>query len=205
MTALPASLDLLLAAAPDAATSEDAVERRMIHAAQAGNIEAFEWIVRQHEARVAGFCQRWLCCAEDAREACQDTFVRAWQALPEFENRARLSTWLYQIALNLCRDRARARTTRQRHRTSGLDDLEQTPACPKPCPGTNAELRSEMEKLERGLATLPDKERAALMLVTMEGLSQRDCAEVLGCSVRGVEGRVHRARQQLLEWWNQQR
>jgi RNA polymerase sigma-70 factor (ECF subfamily) len=60
-----------------------------------------------------------------------------------------------------------------------------------------------MEKLDRGLAMLPEKLRAALILVAMEGLNQKECAEVLGCSVRGVEGRVHRARQMLVEWWNE--
>lgn len=51
------------------------------------------------------------------------------------------------------------------------------------------------------MAVLPEKLRAALMLTTMEGLSHEECALVLGCSVRGVEGRVYRARQMLLEWW----
>jgi RNA polymerase sigma-70 factor (ECF subfamily) len=202
MTALPATLDLLLTGQPEAAASED-LEARKIHAAQAGDMEAFEWIVRQHEERVSGFCSRWLRCAEDAREVCQDVFVRAWQALPEFEGRARLSTWLYQIALNLCRDRAKARSTRQRDSTTVLDDVAEPLACPKPCPGTSAELRGDMEKLDRGLAALPEKLRAALILVVMEGLNQKECAEVLNCSVRGVEGRVHRARQMLLEWWNE--
>jgi RNA polymerase sigma factor (sigma-70 family) len=202
MTALPASLDLLLTA-PAADSASPDIEQEKIRAAQVGDMAAFEWIVREHEARVAGFCARWLRCAEDTREVCQDVFVRAWQALPEFECRARLSTWLYQIALNLCRDRARSRGTRQREHTTGLDDMEHAPACPKPCPGTRAELRGELDKLNRGLDALPEKERAALILVTIEGLSQRDCAEVLGCTVRGVEGRVHRARQELMRWWDE--
>jgi RNA polymerase sigma-70 factor (ECF subfamily) len=62
-----------------------------------------------------------------------------------------------------------------------------------------------MQKLERGLAVLPEKLRAALMLTTMEGLGHEECAEVLNCSVRGVEGRLYRARQMLLEWWNEER
>lgn len=202
MTALPASLDALLAVQPVAAMSEDDMERQNIRAAQNGDMAAFEWIVRRHEESVFAFCSRWLRCVEDAREVCQDTFVRAWQALPDFEGRAQLSTWLYQIALNLCRDRAKARATRQRADTMAMDDAANS-ACSKPCPGTSAELRGEVEKLERGLAVLPEKLRAALVLVALEGLSQTECAQVLNCSVRGVEGRVHRARQMLLEWWNE--
>ena len=136
-----------------------------------------------------------------AREVCQDAFVRAWQALPEFEGRSRLSTWLYQITLNLCRDRAKTRATRQRENTVALDDVAHSPECPKQSPAASAEWRSEMQKLERGLAMLPEKLRAVLMLTTMEGLSHEECAEVLNCSVRGVEGRLYRARQMLMQWW----
>jgi len=203
MTASPASTDLLLPAA-EASAGPD-IEQEKILAAQAGETGAFEWLLRQHEARLLGFCRRWLRCEEDAREACQDAFVRAWQALPEFENRARFSTWLYQIALNACRDRAKARTTRQRDSTVTLDEMPEAPLCPKPSPDTGAEWRGELDKLQRGLAMLPEKLRAALILVTMEGLSQKECADVLGCSIRGVEGRVHRARQMLLEWWEEEK
>lgn len=202
MIASPASTDLLLPAT-DVSSSPD-IEQEKILAAQAGDTGAFEWLVRQHEARLLGFCRRWLRCEEDAREACQDAFVRAWQALPEFESRAKFSTWLYQIALNACRDRAKAKTTRQRDSTVTLDEMAEAPACPKLSPDTGAEWRGELDKLQRGLALLPEKLRAALILVTMEGLSQKECADVLGCSIRGVEGRVHRARQMLLEWWEEE-
>ncbi|WP_146854808.1 RNA polymerase sigma factor [Brevifollis gellanilyticus] len=202
MTALPASIELLFVETE--AAPHESVEQQKVRAAQAGDMAAFEWIVQQHEERVFGFCCRWLRCVEDAREVCQDAFVRAWQALPEFEGRARLSTWLYQIALNLCRDRAKTRATRQRDSTVALDEVISQPECPKQSPDTNAEWQSEMQKLERGLAVLPEKLRAALMLTTMEHLSHEECAQVLNCSVRGVEGRIYRARQMLMEWWERE-
>jgi RNA polymerase sigma-70 factor (ECF subfamily) len=203
MTALPASLDLLITEAE--AAIPDRLEQQKIRAAQAGDMAAFEWIVQQHEERLFGFCCRWLRCVEDAREVCQDAFLRAWQALPEFEGRAKLSTWLYQIALNLCRDRAKTRAARQRDSTIALEDVEQPPLCPQQTPSASAELNSEMQKLERGLAVLPEKLRAVLMLTTMEGLSHEECAQVMNCSTRGVEGRVYRARQMLLKWWDEER
>ncbi|MFM7603692.1 MAG: RNA polymerase sigma factor [Prosthecobacter sp.] len=202
MTALPASTDLQLPVAEPTSLSDP--ERENILAAQAGQADAFEWLVHSHEERLLGFCRRWLRCEEDAREACQDAFVRAWQALPEFESRARFSTWLYQIALNACRDRAKAKNTRQRDSTVTLEEIAEAPICPKPSPDAGAEWQGDLDKLQRGLALLPDKLRAALILVTMEGLNQKECAEVLGCSIRGVEGRVHRARQMLLEWWDEE-
>ncbi len=179
------------------------LEKEKIHAAQAGDTRAFEWILQQHQERVFTFCCRWLRCTQDAHEICQDTFVRAWQALPEFEGRARLSTWLYQIALNLCRDRAKARSTRQRDATVDLDSIDTPPACPQQSPDTSAELQSELRKLHRGLGMLPENLRMPLVLTTLEGLSQEEAAQVLNTSVRAVEGRVYRARQALLEWWDE--
>ena len=73
MIASPASPDLLLPAT-ELSSSPD-IEQEKILAAQAGDTGAFEWLVRQHEARLLGFCRRWLRCEEDAREACQDAFV----------------------------------------------------------------------------------------------------------------------------------
>ncbi len=202
MTALPAIDATLLPQAEAAA--DDSAEALHLRAAQAGDMTAFEWIVRQHEARLFTFCCRWLRCVEDAREVCQDVFVRAWQALPEFEGRAKLSTWLYQIALNLCRDRAKSRASRQRESTTMIDELAQPLPCPQNSPDANAEWNSEMQKLERRLAQLPEKLRSALMLTAMEGLSHEECATVLNCSVRGIEGRIYRARQILLRWWDEE-
>lgn len=202
MTASPA-IDALLVAQAEAA-ADDSAEALHLRAAQAGDMAAFEWIVRQHEARLFTFCCRWLRCVEDAREVCQDAFVRAWQALPEFEGRAKLSTWLYQIALNLCRDRAKSRASRQRENTTTINDIDQPLPCPQNAPDASAEWQSEMQKLERGLAQLPEKLRTALMLSAMEGLSHEECAKVLNCSVRGTEGRIYRARQMLLKWWDEE-
>jgi RNA polymerase sigma factor (sigma-70 family) len=200
MIALPASLDLF--ALETESPPCESLEAKKIRAAQAGDMPAFEWIMRQYESRLMSFCFRWLHCAEDAREVCQDAFVHAWRALPEFEGRARLSSWLYQIALNQCRDRAKTRTSKQQAKTSSFDELDHAPACQQKAPDVRAEWTSEMEKLDRGLAILPEPLRIVLMLITVEGLSQVECAEVLNCSVRAVEGRLYRARQMLLEWWN---
>lgn len=202
MTASPA-IDALLVPQAEA-SADDSAEVLHLRAAQAGDMAAFEWIVRQHEARLFTFCCRWLRCVEDAREVCQDAFVRAWQALPEFEGRAKLSTWLYQIALNLCRDRAKSRASRQRENTTTINDIDQPLPCPQNGPDASAEWQSEMQKLERGLAQLPEKLRTALMLSAMEGLSHEECAKVLNCSVRGTEGRIYRARQMLLKWWDEE-
>ena len=77
----------------------------MIRRAQAGDPGAFRSLVEAHQEMIYRLCVQCLQCEDDAREACQDTFLKSWQALPAWQPRGKLSTWLYQIALNQCRDR----------------------------------------------------------------------------------------------------
>lgn len=204
------AIDLRGAILPDisvraAAGSSDAAavtrELRLVQRAQAGDTGAFRLLVESHQAMIHRLCLQWLGCEDDAGEACQDTFLKAWQALPAWQPRGRLGTWLYQIALNQCRDRARSRAARQKRATIPLDGLGTAPACPKASPDLAASRQGDMEKLQRGLLVLPESARAVLILCGVESMSYQEAAEVLKCSVRALEGRLYRARQQLLEWW----
>jgi len=179
---------------------EEALELELLRRAQRGERDAFRSIVELHQRRVHRFCFRYLRDEEDAREACQDTFVRAYRALGRFQPRARLSSWLMRIALNLCRDRAR----RRRERLLPLEACDESLCCPGASPDEAAIREAELAMLDRGLAALPEKHRSVLALVCLEGLSHRECAEVLKCSERAVEGRVYRARQRLAAWWRRQ-
>jgi len=192
------------ATSAQAATVPDTQESRLIRRAQAGDTEAFRTLVELHEDMIFRVCLQWLALEEDAREACQDTFLKAWQALPAWQPRARLSTWLYKIALNQCRDRARSRNFRQRQATTSFDQLTATPACPQASPDLAAIRHDDMLKLQRGLAALPEASRELLILCAMEGLSYQEAAFVLQCSPRAIEGRLYRARQLLLAWWNKE-
>jgi RNA polymerase sigma factor (sigma-70 family) len=177
-------------------------ESRLIRRAQDGDTAAFRSLLETHQAMIHRLCVQWLQCEDDAREACQDTFLKAWQALPAWQPRGRLATWLYQIALNQCRDRAKSRTSRQRRATIPLTGMAEAPSCPHPAPDLTASRRGDLEKLQQGLSLLPDAARAPLILCALEGLSGREAAAILKCSPRALEGRLYRARQLLLDWWN---
>lgn len=182
------------AALPAAPTDCEAEESAEIKAAQAGCDDAFRSLVEHHQARIQRVCFHYLGDEDDAREACQDTFVRAHRALSRFVPRARLSTWLHQIALNLCRDRLR--------RPRPTVPLEhQDPTCGRAAPDEAAILDAELAKLDRGLAILPSRLRDVLVLSCLEGLSHSECAAILKCSERAIEGRLYRARSQLRGWW----
>ena len=207
MTAFSSSPEIDILTSPTAATTDlesvpDTLEARLIRRAQSGDTAAFRTLVESHQDMIYRLCVQWLTCGEDAREACQDTFLKAWQALPAWQPKGKLGTWLYQIALNQCRDRARSRTTRQRRATVTLDHLSATPACPGASPDLAAARSGDMEKLQRGLAHLPEPARAVLLLCGMESLTYAEAAGVLRCSERALEGRLYRARRQLMDWWN---
>lgn len=177
-------------------------EDALIRAAASGCEDSFRQLVEWHQETIYRFCFQWLHNAEDAREACQDTFVRAHQALDRYQRKGRLTTWLYQIALNRCRDHQKSRFARQRRDTAPFPEASGEIACYRASPDEQAARSGDLEKLRQGINQLPPRLRAALILTAVEGLSQEECALVLKCSVRAVEGRVYRARRDLLAWWN---
>lgn len=183
---------------------ELAVERRWIEAAAQGDDEAFARLVRYHQDSIHRFCQRWLGDPHEAQEAAQDVFVRAYAALDRYEPRGRFSTWLYRIALNGCRDRLKSKASRERRRTDPLGSAGKDAICPTHAPDEASAVTEEREKLWRGIEALPDRSRAVVILRGIEGLAQEECAEILGCSERAVEGRYYRARRELEEWWASQ-
>ncbi len=195
---------ITLLSLPDDTVSGDAEGALALRAA-GGDTAAFRLLVERHQGDVFRCCLHWLGNAEDAQEVCQDSFVRAWQALPEYQHRGRLRAWVVRIALNLCRDRVRSRGAGQKRLTLHLDPALSEPVCAGLRPDEASSWRSEVEKLERGLQALPETLRLPLTLCAIQGLSQEECAEVLGLSCRAVEGRVRRARQALLAWWNKPR
>lgn len=185
---------------PETADADAIEDLRLVREAQGGSNDAFRALVERHQQRIHHFCFRYLRDEGDAREACQDTFVRAHAAMSRFEPRAKVSTWLYRIALNLCRDRFRSASRKPSARSLEAGDW----VCPAGDPAERAMLGADMAKLDLGLAALPERSRAVLVLVVLDGLSHGECAEVLRCSERAIEGRLYRARRQLASWWEQE-
>jgi RNA polymerase sigma factor (sigma-70 family) len=196
-SSLPAPLSL-----PLVPTADEAAEAALVQAAQGGCPDAFRTLVERHQQRVYHFCFHYLRDAGDAREACQDTFLRAHAALARYRPRARLGTWLFQIALNLCRDRLRARPAARGRQLVALD--AQDLPCQRPAPDEAAMRDTDLAKLDRGLNALPEKFRTVLVLSCLDGLSHAECAAILKCSERAIEGRLYRARQRLGGWWEKQ-
>ena len=174
-----------------------------VAAAAAGDTDAFRRLVERHGDALHLFCRRALGCHSDAEDVCQETFVRAWHALPRYREQGHFRAWLWRIALNLCRDHARARANRRKWLCDWPEHLPlETIATSAKSPDEIAALHADLRRLSAGLAILPESLRLPLVLCTVENLTHAEVATILGLSIRAVDTRVFRARQKLLSWWN---
>lgn len=164
---------------------------------------SFEMLVNEYQSLVYSFALRLSCRREDAEEIAQDTFVRAYRALSDYDDdriRAlRARPWLLQIALNVFRNRVRGR----RLATQPLDDdRDDAPALqvesdPRERPEEVVESSERQRELAAHLAALPVHFRVAVVLRHVEGLGYGEIAAILGQPVGTVKAHVHRGSRQL--------
>ena len=171
----------------------------LVHALQAGDEGALNELIRKYEGPLFRLMHHFVGDAETARDLLQETFVRVYFQIHRFKPRAKFVTWLYAIATNLCRDHGRSKRYRQSRVTDSLDtpDAHHDLPAQGPDPAAAAESRESLAALERSIAQLPHDLRMALLLFSIEGHSQLECAELLGISAKAVETRVYRARKTL--------
>lgn len=165
----------------------------LLRKAKQGDLAAFEQILLRHERQVLGTALRLLGRLEDAQDAAQEVFLRLHKHLRRFDEARQFSPWLYRMTVNVCRDLARLR---QASRFVSLEEWNEE--------GASAHVREAGVSIEeqrrimsRALETLPEKERAALVLRDIEGLSTREVAEILGSSETTVRSQISTARVKL--------
>lgn len=166
---------------------------------QQGNDAALDDLMERHSGGLFRFIYRYVLNEEDARDLLQETFVRAYFKRHQFQPRARISTWLYRIALNLCRDHARSRSAKEGKQTESLALPREEIAGTTTTPSDHVTTTEDMALLEKTIQSLPNDLRAALILAVLEDRPQEECAQILGISRKAVETRVYRARKLLVE------
>jgi len=164
-----------------------------MHALADGQDTALHGVMDRWRDKVTAFLYRLTGCYETALDLAQETFVRVYRARLRYDARGVFSTWLFAIAANLARNRARWRA---RHPEAPLpqDDERHDPAAD---PATTAAAREQLRAVQQAMAALPGDQREALVLSVYHELPHAEIAAVLGCSAKAVEHRIHRARQQL--------
>lgn len=178
-------------AGPDVTADED---RQTMAALATGDRQAMARLIRRHGPGLRRFLAGTLASPHEAEDLAQETFLRVWAAAARYDpDKAAPATWIYRIALRLAIDRNRRTGFR---RFLGLD------AAPEPeddRPGTETDLaaRQELALTRRALATLPDRQRRALLLRAVAGMTNADIAATLGISAGAVEQLLVRARAAL--------
>ena len=174
----------------------------LVERAKGGNQEAFGALVRLHQDRAFAVAYRLVRQREDALDIAQEAFVRAYQSLAGFKGEARFSTWLHRIVVNLALDHLR----RQPHHEAGeykdaraLEEAAHQVVAPTANPEQAAEATEMRGLIQRGLAALPAEQRTALVLREIEGLSYKEIAQAMRCSIGTVMSRLHYARRKMQE------
>ena len=170
-------------------------EARLLALAKTGDLDAFEQLVALHERRVFALALRLTGSVEDAKVATQEAFIRLHRKIGQIDSGRGVGPWLYSVTVNACRDIGRER---QRSRLVPMENWASfAPADPEGNPeGLYADQERE-ENLRTVLRRLPEKERAALLLREMEGLTTEEVARILGSSVSTVRSQICTARLKL--------
>lgn len=173
-------------------------DEELLLALRGGHTDSLGVLVSRWEVRLLRFVSRLVERPEDVRDVCQETFLRILKRSDAFREGARFSTWMYQIALNLCRDRAR-RKKRWSHLllASPVNDMPPREATAPETADTHpaAALAREQTRtlVQSALARLPHDQKAVLLLKEYEGLKFREIAEVLGVPESTVKSRMYAA------------
>lgn len=167
----------------------------LAHRAHRGDRDAFATLMAQHKEALYRFVRRRTNDPEEAYDLVQEAFISAWSAIDRFDPERVFGAWLRSIALNKCRDHARRRNVRWGLRAPCSDGAAERLRDEAPSPEEDIIARDDLIKLQHAVDALPRHLREALTLTAIDGMSQTAAAEVLGCTVKAIEYRVHRARE----------
>jgi RNA polymerase sigma-70 factor (ECF subfamily) len=161
---------------------------RAFDAARSGDLAAFERLMRQHERLVLATALRLTGSMEDARDVSQEVFLKLYRNLDKVQSSGSLTSWLYRVTVNAAHD-----LTRKRRPETPVDET-------MPLPSSDADPHETLSEAERrralhlSLRMLSEKERSALVLRDLEGLSTEEVARILGSSEPTVRSQICKAR-----------
>jgi len=183
---------------------EQEQERELIIAARGGDHEAITRLIEEYERAVYAVCYRMLGNAQDAEDAAQEAFVKAFNNLDSFDLGRPLRPWLLRVTSNLCIDRLRRRKP-----TLSLDDMGEDGAWEwKAGSAINPERhlveQQRQHKVQSLLETLSPTDRSVVTLFYWEDLSYAEISEVTGLTVSAIKSRLFRARRSMAEQWKEE-
>ncbi|MBA4313521.1 MAG: RNA polymerase subunit sigma-24 [Chlorobiaceae bacterium] len=163
---------------------------------------SFEELVKLHQDQVLNTCFRFVNNKEDAEDLAQDVFMEVYHSIDSFRGDAKLSSWIYRIAVNKSLDFIRKKKRKKRFAfvlsLAGFGDEEQELQLPVTSnPHTDLEQKERTQILNKAIDLLSENQKVAITLSKYEGLSNKEIAEIMGTSVSAVDSLIHRAKNNL--------
>ena len=177
-------------------------EARLVREIRAGDGDAFETLVREHQTRVYNLALRMTGSEEDAQDIAQETFLKAWRTMGKYRGECSLGSWLYRIASNLSIDLLRKNKRQQREKIVSLEDNGEDGRTLE-LPDLREEPQTILEREENRRAVwaclekLPEEQRLILVLRDVNGLSYEEIGASMGLEMGTVKSRIFRAREKL--------
>lgn len=190
-----------LTVSPERRLEADA-DLAVVKSVQAGDVSAFDQLIRKYRERVYGVVYNLTSNREDAADLTQDAFIKAFQAINRFHGQSSFFTWLYKIAVNSTLSHLRRNRMRQFFSLDSVQEsVESTQIIDRLIDGKSANreiyLRELQEKLNEAMQKMSIKHRTVITLFEIDGLSHTEIAQIMGCSEGTVRSRLHYAKQFL--------
>jgi RNA polymerase sigma-70 factor (ECF subfamily) len=185
-----------------------AEEREWIRRLKDRDERAFKRLVLEYQDRIFNLCMRMLGHREEAMDLSQEVFQKVFEAIPTFRGESKVGTWVYQIAINRCRNRLKYLSRRHRDRHAPLSDVAEGRLSSShgsshglssqiPQPDRVAEGNETQDFLIKAIGGLEEEQREILVLRDIQGLSYAEIGEVTGLAEGTVKSRLFRARRTL--------
>ena len=173
-------------------------EKELIQKLKSGDESSFKELVTQNQSRVLNTCYRFVNNREDAEDIAQEVFIEVYHSISSFRGEAKLTTWIYRIAVNVSIDVKRSKSRKRQIMIENvLEDsenfLEKTYQDKGPQPDQLLELKDLNEQIEKALTTLPSRQRVAFVLRHFHDRSMEEIANILDCKAGTVRSHIFRA------------
>jgi RNA polymerase sigma factor (sigma-70 family) len=179
---------------PDRREMKHLSDQELMRIVQAGDFSPASEIYDRYSSRIYNFAYRFLKNSEAAEDATQEVFVKMLKHANQFHGDAKLSTWLFSITANWCRDYLRKADNKAKESDDVLVTL---PAPAELSPERTLEQRENERRIQKALGALTPEQREAILLSRYQGLSYAEIAQISGCSEGAVKTRVFRAMETL--------
>lgn len=169
-------------------------DEQLVTLTQQGNAQAFNDLAARWEGSLYRFTLRTLGNPEDARDVCQESFLKAYQQIGRLREGSKFKAWVHHIALNLCRDRFRSPAARAETRSLDDEDFREGPVAKEMAalapPRTQPERGVLMRTIEEVLGAIPAEQRTAILLREYQGFTSEEIGEITGVPAATIRTRI---------------